>query len=136
MLLQELVGRLNAVVREACCSTCRCNKPQQAGLRLVTTVVKMHRFRSRKQCFWITFLIGSLRFIFVAPNKGFLQQLAGGVEFARERRNMLRYHVDKTAGGVINQMLCHIGAFLSAYSFEGRGPTLSCSQSEPPAEHL
>lgn len=26
----------------------------------------------------------------------------------------MRYHVDRTAGGLINQMLCHIGAFLMA----------------------
>ena len=29
-------------------------------------------------------------------------------------RVIVKYHVDKTAGGLINQMLCHVGAFLLA----------------------
>ena len=32
----------------------------------------------------------------------------------QEHRVIVRYHIDKTAGGLINQMLCHIGAFLLA----------------------
>ena len=42
------------------------------------------------------------------------QELPSGEGLPSKHRIIVRYHVDKTAGGLVNQMLCHIGAFLLA----------------------
>ena len=42
------------------------------------------------------------------------QHPRNGKRTSLDHRTVLRYHVDHTAGGLINQILCHIGAFLLA----------------------
>ena len=79
----------------------------------------MHLVGSRRRCVWVALLVALLwdpsqTQRCSATEQGRPQKSARGKEPLSEHRLLVNYHVDKTAGGLINQMLCHIGAFLLA----------------------
>ena len=49
-----------------------------------------------------------------SAERGIPQGVMNRWERSLEHRTIVIYHVDKTAGGLVNQLLCHIGAFLLA----------------------
>ena len=74
--------------------------------------------RSRIQCVWPLLLVALLwnpsRSYKCRAEQSTPQDSASWKGHLSQHRVLVKYHVDKTAGGLINQMLCHIGAFLLA----------------------
>ncbi len=74
--------------------------------------------RNRIQCVWPLVLVALLwnpsRNYKCSADQRTPQDSANGKGPLFQHRVLVKYHVDKTAGGLINQMLCHIGAFLLA----------------------
>ena len=100
------------LVRQACCSIV------WLQYSTVTCALGMQRSGSQMRYVYCALVVALLCIsgenLQCSAERRLPQALATGVDPSQKHSVIVRYHVDRTAGGLINQILCHIGAFLLA----------------------